>query len=45
VIGSGGVVEITSDGVKKVPFSKAPKELQQALGGNVLQGVPAGAGH
>jgi filamentous hemagglutinin family protein len=38
---SGDVVEIGgSAGVKSIPLSQAPKPLQQALGNNVLGGMP-----
>jgi hypothetical protein len=37
------VAEVGDNGTKKIPLSQAPPQLQQALGGNVLQGM--GPGH
>jgi len=43
ILTGGDVAEVGDNGTKKIPPSQAPPQLQQALGGNVLQGL--GAGH
>jgi len=45
ILNSGDVVEIGDKGVKNIPLSQAPKQLQNALGGSVLNGIPSGGGH
>jgi filamentous hemagglutinin family protein len=45
ILSGGDVVEIGDHGVKTIPLGQAPPQLQQALGGGVLNGVSAGAGH
>jgi hypothetical protein len=43
---SGGDVAVMGDnGVKNIPPGQAPPQLQQAMSGGVLQGMPSGAGH
>jgi len=43
ILNGGDVAEVGDNGTKKIPLSQAPPQLQQALGGNVLQGM--GPGH
>jgi filamentous hemagglutinin family protein len=45
ILSGGEVAEIGGKGVKNIPLAQAPPQLQNALGGGVLSGMPAGAGH
>jgi hypothetical protein len=45
ILSGGDVVEIGDNGVKTIPLGQAPPQLQKAMGGDVLNGVSAGAGH
>jgi hypothetical protein len=43
---TGGEVGMIGDNkTKKIPFSQAPRQLQQAMSSNVLDGMPTGVGH
>jgi len=45
ILGPGGVDVMDADGVKNIPPDQAPAQLRNALGGDVLKGMGAGAGH
>jgi filamentous hemagglutinin family protein len=44
ILTGGDVVQIEDKKVKSIPLSKAPKQLQNALGNGVLNGLPSGPG-
>jgi hypothetical protein len=45
ILSGGDVVEIGDNGVKSIPANQAPPQLRNAMSGDVLNGMPAGAGH
>ncbi len=45
ILSGGDVVEIGDNHVKQIPLSQAPKQLQNAMSGDVRKGMDAGTGH